>query len=89
MLRIEDSAQGIIRHEYDAAHRLARRILPGNKIEEYAFDQADNLIKQPGLRDVQLREGNRLAAVNGLTVAYNGRNHIAECQTELGEARYR
>jgi RHS repeat-associated protein len=85
--QIQDNHNGDIRHEYDAAHRLRRRFANGG-VEDYEFDLADNLLRQPGLDDVTLQEGNRLRAVNGLAVSYNDRNHIAERQTKYGQIRY-
>jgi RHS repeat-associated protein len=84
---IQDNHNGDIRHEYDAAHRLRRRFANGG-IEDYEFDLADNLLRQPSLGEVTLQEGNRLRAVNGLAVSYNDRNHIAERQTTDGQVRY-
>jgi RHS repeat-associated protein len=88
LLRVQDSRLGEIRHEYDAAHRLRSRILPDGTVEQYELDLADNLIRQPGLDSVFLQEGNRLAAVNGLSVSYNDRNHVAVRQTVDGPAQY-
>ncbi len=88
LLRVRDSSFGETCHEYDAAHRLRRRFLPGGRSEVYELDRADNLVRQPGLDDVLLQEGNRLSSANGLSFAYNDRNHIAERQTPDGPVQY-
>lgn len=85
--RVEDSRFGEIRHDYDAAHRLSRRTLDG-RAEVYAMDLADNLLSQPGLEGVVLREGNRLKTANGFRFAYDDRNHIAVRETAAGLVRY-
>lgn len=85
--RIEDNLHGKIRHEYDAAHRLRRRVIAGRE-EDYEMDAADNLLRQPGLHEVTLLEGNRLKSVNGLGVTYNDRNHVEVRQTLDGPIRY-
>jgi RHS repeat-associated protein len=85
--RVEDSRFGQFCHEYDAAHRLTRRIVEGS-VEEYRMDRADNLVLQPGLNDVALREGNRLEKANGADFEYNDRNHISIRRTSDGPVRY-
>ena len=85
--QIEDSLSGEIHHEYDAAHRLRRRVVAG-QVEDYQFDAADNLLRQPGVHEVLLLEGNRLHSVNGLGVTYNDRNHVETRQTVGGPMRY-
>jgi RHS repeat-associated protein len=85
--QIQDRPYGDTHCEYDPAHRLVRRVANG-RVEEYGFDQAGNLIRQPGLDDVTLQEGNRLSTANGLGFTYNDRNHIAERQTPEGSVQY-
>jgi RHS repeat-associated protein len=87
LLRIEENLYGEIRHEYDAAHRLCRRILPDRHAENYELDAADNLLSQPGSA-VNLQPGNRLHSVNGLLVEYNDRNHLAVQRTPNDSKRY-
>ena len=84
---VRDNRHGDVRHEYDAAHRLQRRFVNGGT-EDYQFDAADNLTGQPGLDEVILQAGNRLKTVDGLSVRYNDRNHIAERPTTAGQIRY-
>jgi RHS repeat-associated protein len=86
--RVDDSAEGVFQHEYDAGHRLRRRILPGGRVEHYEMDAANNLLRQPGLDEVTLQEGNRLLTANGLSVTYDDRNHIAERQSVNGPVHY-
>jgi RHS repeat-associated protein len=85
--QMQDSEQGEIRHEYDAAHRLRQRVASG-RIEDYEWDPAGNLVHQPGLYEVTLQEGNRLKTVNGLSIEYNDRNHVAVRETLDGPVRY-
>lgn len=85
--QVEDNLHGQVRHEYDAAHRLRRRMIAG-RAEDYEMDAADNLLRQPGLHEVILRPGNRLQSINGLDVAYNDRNHVAERHSLNGPVRY-
>jgi RHS repeat-associated protein len=84
---VADNRYGIIRHEYDAAHRLRRRILPGKPAEEYVSDPADNLLRQPEL-DALASDGNRLHSANGFAIGYNDRNHIEARATPEGFVRY-
>jgi RHS repeat-associated protein len=86
--RVLDNLHGEVRHEYDAAHRLRRRILPGNRIEDYELDLAGNLVRQPSLNDVHLLQGNRLHAVGGMHVEYDDRNHLTMRETPDGPVRY-
>jgi YD repeat-containing protein len=51
MLQVEDSVNGTIRYEYDAAHRL-RREVNGKATESYGCDAAGNLLEQPVLSGV-------------------------------------
>lgn len=85
--RVEDSLLGEVLHDYDAAHRLSGRRL-GETIETYVQDGADNLLAQPGLAGVALREGNRLAEANGIRFEYDDRNHIALRQAPGGRTEY-
>jgi RHS repeat-associated protein len=84
-----DGSIGEIRCEYDAAHRLRRRVLPGERVEEYEFDSADNLLRQPGFEDVTMRDGNRIASVAGFAVEYDDRNHVAVVESPEGRTNYR
>lgn len=85
--RVDDSCSGTIRHEYDAAHRLSRRFVAG-RIEHFVLDQADNLLRQPGLQGVTLAEGNRLQSANGEHFEYDDRNHVALRRTPEGQMHY-
>lgn len=86
--RVEDNLRGEVRHEYDAAHRLRRRILPRGKTENYELDLAGNLLGQPGLTGAGLDQGNRLRYANGESIQYNDRNHVASRQTPAGLLSY-
>jgi RHS repeat-associated protein len=63
-------------------------VLPGGKVQQFEYDAADNLLRQPGLKDLRLREGNRLETANGERFTYNDRNHVALREGPDGEIRY-
>jgi len=86
--RVRDNMHGEVRHDYDSAHRLQRRVLPRGRTEEFEHDVADNLVRQPGLERVALAEGNRLRSANGCGFDYDDRNHVALRQTPDGPVRY-
>ena len=48
--RMGDSAIGEIRHEYDAAHRLRRRILPGGRVKSTSSIAPTICFDSPGSR---------------------------------------
>jgi RHS repeat-associated protein len=85
---VEDSQTGATRHEYDAAHRLRKRVLPDGTVEEYLMDRAGNLLGQPGLVNVSMDEGNQLASIDGRSVAYDDRDHLSMRQSQSGPSRY-
>ena len=94
LLRRRRSSRGVgqccrsIRYECDAAHRLVRAELPGQQVQVFERDLAGNLLTQPGLNNVVVMEGNRLASANGDRFEYNERNHIAVRTGRSGTARY-
>jgi RHS repeat-associated protein len=86
--QVDDSYAGTTRHQYDAAHRLRGRTLPNGRQEAFRFDDANNLLEQPGLENVSLQAGNRLATAGDETFVYNDRNHIAERRSSRGTIKY-
>jgi RHS repeat-associated protein len=76
LLESVDNLNGLVRYEYDAAHRLKGMHRDGKK-ELFQYDSANNLLKQPGLNGVSLGKDNRLLTANGDEFEYNGRNNIA------------
>lgn len=76
------------RYAYDPSHRLRQETLPDGAERKFEHDPGGNLILQPGLIDVVLQEGNRLAAANGEVFAYNDRNHISSRQGPRGTVCY-
>ncbi len=87
LLAVEDNRLGNVRCEYDAAHRLRRRIV-GHGTEAYDLDAADNLLAQPGLDGVSLCGGNQLGAANGWRFEYDDRDHLASRSGPDGQVRY-
>ncbi len=75
--RINDSIRGTSTQTYDAAHRLRSRTLSNGVREEFDFDPANNLLRQPGLNQVTIQSGNRIQNADGESFAYNDRNHIS------------
>jgi RHS repeat-associated protein len=77
LLEITDTMRGTVRYVYDAAHRLIRAELPQGQGSFFQYDSGGNLLQQPGLADVAVRDGNRLNTANGDRFEYNARNHIS------------
>jgi RHS repeat-associated protein len=89
LLEADDSRSGVTRWTYDRAHRLRAATLPGGRSEEFGYDAAGNLLKAPGLSDVVLQTGNRLAWANGDRFQYDDRDHLAERVNPGGTHWYR
>ncbi|HKX27677.1 MAG TPA: RHS repeat-associated core domain-containing protein, partial [Blastocatellia bacterium] len=87
LLQVRDNLNGPIRYEYDAAHRLKSRHLHG-KQEAFVYDEAGNLLKQPGLDGVSLSTGNRLRTANGEEFEYNERDSLAARRGDGVTVRY-
>lgn len=83
----EDSFEGAVTYEYDDMHRLRRRSGAG-KTAVYEVDAANNVLRQPGLDNVELAQGNRLIGANGFRFHYNDRNHVETQETADGLVRY-
>ena len=85
--RVQDNVRGEIRYDYDAAGRLRRRTsLKGS--EEFEIDNADNILKQPGLTKTSFLPGNKLKSANETTFSYNDRQHIAARQDGNDRTEY-
>jgi RHS repeat-associated protein len=88
LLTVADRRHGITRYRYDAAHRLICETGPDGASRDFRHDAAGNLLRQPGLAEVVMAEGNRLQAANGDAFIYNDRNHIRHRQGRSGVTRY-
>jgi RHS repeat-associated protein len=88
LVRVEDSWRGTAEYSYDAAHRLTGGRVPDREPFAFAYDAAGNLLQQPGLEGVSLRDGNRLEFANGDTFEYNPRNHVAARRGPAGETHF-
>ena len=78
-------------YNYDKSHRLISEVLPDNSICEYKCDAAGNLIQQPGLNNVVIKNegnGNQLQYANGDEFFYNNRNHINKRIGPLDETSF-
>jgi RHS repeat-associated protein len=87
LLCVEDNERGAMACAYDAAHRLARIILPTGEVQRFEYDAADNLLRQPGL-EATVSSGNRLSTANGDTLHYDGRDAIHARDGASGTTRY-
>ncbi len=88
LLVVKDNLKGDSQFEYDKAHRLIKAISPGGTKNSYEYDIADNLMRQPGLEGVSLREGNRIATANGDRFEYNHRNAISLRENNFRKIKY-
>ena len=86
--KVEDSISGATTYGYDAAHRLIKRSRYNVATDEFQFDANNNLIKQPGLSSVILREGNRLVSTTSEVFEHNDRNHISKRTSVVGATEY-
>jgi RHS repeat-associated protein len=77
LLQVQDSRAGTTSWSYDRTHRLRAAALPNGAREDFAYDGAGNLLRAPGLSDVVLQSGNRLAWANGDQFEYDDRDHLA------------
>ncbi len=88
LLLERDNLKGNSQFEYDQAHRLIKTISPEGTVNSYEYDISDNLIKQPGLDGVSLREGNRIGTANGDRFEYNHRNAISLRENNFRKIKY-
>ncbi len=88
LLEVENSSEGKTQYSYDAAHRLRSETLPDGEASEFLHNIGNNLIKQPGLDQVELLEGNRLRSANGEAFDYNDRNHISRRHRSGQDVQY-
>jgi RHS repeat-associated protein len=88
LVSVSDTLRGLTRYSYDAAHRLAQEVLPDGTPRRFAYDAAGNLHAQPGLANVAMGSGNRLAQANGDRFTYNERDHLSERTGPSGTTRY-
>ncbi|MEO7985614.1 MAG: RHS repeat-associated core domain-containing protein [Gemmatimonadales bacterium] len=89
LLQVDDSAEGSSEYAYDAAHRLVRATSASGEPRTFEYDAAGNIVRMPGLRDVAMREGNRLQSANGDAFEHDARNHLASRTGASGTIRYR
>ena len=81
--------RGTTRYEYDAAHRLTAETGPDGRRHRYEYDPAGNLLKKPGVGEIRVGSGNRIASAGAQSFEYDDRDHIA-CRAEGSrETRYR
>jgi RHS repeat-associated protein len=84
---VESKSSGLTTYSYDKSHRLITE--NGRRKSQFKYDNADNLVEAPELKDVKLFE-NRILHANQTTYEYNNRNHIARStnKDQIVEYRY-
>jgi len=89
LVEVQDTDRGTIRHEHDAAHRLARTEHPDGRVDEYQYNRAGSLFQSPTLGTGTVGQLNQLRyAGNGESFKYNQRQHIAERRSSRGTIAY-
>ena len=89
LLAVADNVRGSTKYRYDAAHRLAEEEVPGGGPPRlFEFDNAGNLVCQPGLTNVVLGDGNRLKEANGEIFTYNERLNVVQRRGPSGTIFY-
>jgi YD repeat-containing protein len=88
LVSVQESATGTTLYEYDAAHRLIRETLPSGVKHDFEYDEAGNLLRQPGLVNTAIDEGNRLRSANGQRFSYDDRDNISQREGPLGTIHY-
>jgi RHS repeat-associated protein len=88
LVAVSDTLGGLSRYSYDAAHRLTEEVLSDGTARRFEYDAAGNLHAQPGLANVVLDKGNRLAEANGDCFTYNDREHLSQRTGPRGTTRY-
>ena len=87
LLEAFNSQGGMLRYEYDMAHRLTAVIGPRGLLARFRMDEAGNVCSAPGLRQGVI-QGNRLVSVDGHEVLYDDRGNMIEDRTGPRIARY-
>jgi YD repeat-containing protein len=89
LLVVADNVRGTRKYRYDAAHRLTEEeVLGGGSPRLFEFDNAGNLLRQPGLTNVVIGDGNRLKEANGEIFTYNERLNVVQRQGPSSEVLY-
>lgn len=88
LVAVADTTSGTTTYRHDAAHRLAEETPPDGPPRLFEFDAAGNLVRQPGLSNVMLGEGNRLKEANGEVFTYNDRCNLCRRQSLSGTIVY-
>jgi RHS repeat-associated protein len=89
LLTVADNVRGTRKYRYDAAHRLVEAKVPSDGSPRlFEFDNAGNLIRQPGLSNVVIGDGNRLKQANGEIFTYNERLNLVQRQGPSGTILY-
>jgi RHS repeat-associated protein len=77
LLAVEDSRAGTTEYAYDATHRLRRRVCPNTEGDAFEYDDAGNLVAQPGLSGAIIGDGDLISAADGHRFTYDHRHRIA------------
>lgn len=85
---IRDSASGVTRYGWDAAHRLVAEKGPDGRQGSYRYDPAGNLLALPGRPEAAYGPGNRIARMGMETFEHDARQHVASRIGPTGKTRY-
>ncbi|WP_394831700.1 DUF6531 domain-containing protein [Pendulispora rubella] len=83
VLAIRDSARGVTRYTYDAAHRLDTEILPSGVKRTFTHSPGGDLVAAPGLQSVNTHR-HRLLSANGSDFEYDHRGHMCTRRAPTG-----
>ncbi|WP_394829445.1 RHS repeat-associated core domain-containing protein [Pendulispora albinea] len=86
LLASHDSARGVHRYSYDAAHRLVGETLPDGTTGTFRYSNGGTLIESPQLRGATI-SGQRLFDANGSRLEYDHRDSICARRTPAGTFR--
>ncbi|HWL84940.1 MAG TPA: RHS repeat-associated core domain-containing protein, partial [Polyangiaceae bacterium] len=83
---IHDSARGVHRFSYDAAHRLIGEALPSGSTRTFTYSLGGTLVEAPGLTDVTVGH-QRIATANGSRLEYDDRDNLCARHAPTGTYR--
>ncbi|WP_394850882.1 RHS domain-containing protein [Pendulispora brunnea] len=83
---IHDSARGIHRFSYDAAHRLVGETLPSGETHAFKYSHGGTLLESPTLRGATV-SGQKLYDANGSRLEYDHRDALCARHTPSGTFR--
>jgi len=88
LLEVRDSAEGVTRYAWDAAHRLVGEATPSGEVRQIRLDAAGNVLALPGHPQARIGPGNRLEARGGERFEYDLRHNLSARTGPSGTIRY-